>query len=97
MSVSKPGDLRYQAAWVKSMGDQPAYPASFNPDAVERGSKLFDDRQAAIDHAHSHDVNDEGKVYVEELFNDGIPDDWREVEAIYCFEDGTTETESRRY
>lgn len=91
------GDVRYQAAWVKTLGNQPGPPADFDPDSVEYGSKLFVDRQAAIDYAHSHDIHHEGKVYVEELFDDGVPDDWREVGAIYCFEDGSIESESRRY
>jgi len=78
------------------MGDQPVYPADFDPDAVEYGRKVFADCQAAIDWAHHHDLFREGKVCIEELFDDGIPDDWREVETIYCSEDGTSESESRR-
>ncbi len=88
-----PGDHRYRAEWVKSLGDQP--PADFDPDAVEYGYKFFTHRQAAIDWAHGRDLWNEGKVFVEELFDDGCPDDWRQVEAIYCFDDGSTETESR--
>ncbi len=89
-------NMRYQAEWTQSLGNQPAYPADFDPYAVEYGHEWFSDRQVAIDWAHTHDLYNEGKVYVKQLFDDGIPDDWRVIEAIYCFEDGTTETESRQ-
>lgn len=88
---------RYRAEWCISIPPSEKS-VDWDLDDIEYGSKHFPNRQPAIDHAHKHDLNNEGRVYVEEYhpFLDaeyGVVPHWDEVEEIYIFDDGTTETE----
>jgi len=91
--------IRYQAYWLSSMGEQPPPGEDIELDAIEYEGRYFDNRQVAIEYAHEHDLHREDKVCVEKLrlvdHGDGYgPEpEWEEIEVVYCYEDGTTETE----
>lgn len=91
-------DIRYRAEWVISMGE-PRDGEEWSIDDIDYGRRLFRDRQKAIDHAHSYDLNNEGRVFVENWVEEydpgfGVFHDWAEVEEIIIYEDGTIETEA---
>jgi len=88
------GVTRYVADWTVSPGNQP--PDNFHYDLVENDTKVFSTLSQAIAWVQKHDYYSEGKVYVEEMeivYDDlGTYEDWQEMQIVYCYDDGTTET-----
>jgi hypothetical protein len=63
--LPKQGDIRYIAEWlleVKADDD-----GVLHPSEQDYQRKECDSIQAALDYANSHDLNNEGTVYVEEF------------------------------